>query len=72
MTPVIGDDHSIALAIYSRRTDGAPYSVTYQAKNLGLTRKAGYTIKVMRHSHENSVAQILVWNLFAEHFQKKK
>lgn len=44
INPTIGDDHSYAVAIVSRRDDGTPYQVTVTPRKLDMTYSGGYKI----------------------------
>ncbi|CAD7091944.1 unnamed protein product [Hermetia illucens] len=44
ITPVYDGNHSYAVAFVSRRTDGAPYSISSIVSEMGLKNKNGYTV----------------------------
>lgn len=48
ITPVVGGYYSYAVAWASKRTDGHPYEIIANLRNLGLTYEKGYIITVSK------------------------
>ncbi|XP_030379086.1 alpha-N-acetylgalactosaminidase [Scaptodrosophila lebanonensis] len=54
ITPVtLQREYSYAIAFVSRRADGAPYSITFKLKELGLLNVDGYNVKDLYASDSN-------------------